>query len=197
MSLPDATMDGGSKSTLRQWWEKRRALARDKRAARELRMARVEIEEYIAELASVDDNQRGGIGVVAAVIRTNMEDDGVIPPGFFDIDAIGRHDPDKTFQWKLYKAVFEFRKAGRWMDVSGTMVWLYTVQCLHEPELRPLGRALWREIARGFPHMDTALKVLALRTGKPVEERIEAICTEIPHGLEPCGEEEIPGQERP
>lgn len=197
MSQPGMNGNDGPKPLWRQWWDRKEAAWRDKRAARELRMAHVEIEDYIAELRRVDDDQRGAIGVVAAVIRTNMEDDKLIPPGFFDIDAIGRHDPDKTFQWKLYKAIFSFRKAGRWMDVSGTMVWLYTAQCLHEPALRPLGRTMWQEIARGFPHRDVALKALAERTGKPVEARIMAICTEIPHGLEPSSEEATLGQERP
>ncbi len=37
---------------------------------------------------------------------------------------------------------------------SGIIVWLFTVRAALEPALRSLGRDLWRQLARGFPHIE-------------------------------------------
>ena len=34
------------------------------------------------------------------------------------------------------------------------MVWVHTLRALDRPELRSLGRSMWRELARGFPYVE-------------------------------------------
>jgi len=48
---------------------------------------------------------------------------------------------------------------------SAIIVWLFTIRAAQEPVLRSLGRDLWRQLARGFPHVHEAAASLGQISG--------------------------------
>lgn len=63
----------------------------------------------------------------------------------------------------------------------GWMVWLHTIRAATTPENRLKGRAMWRELARGFPHVPDTVEGLHEIAG--VTFHIEGY-DKIPLGLE-------------
>jgi len=63
-------------------------------------------------------------------------------------------DPMITF--RLSNAIGKLQRSGNPQLAAGLMVWVHTLRAMTRPELRTLGRAMWRELERGFPHVEEA-----------------------------------------
>jgi len=148
-----------------------------------------EVTRFIAGLRKTPDRDLGVIVGIAAVIRINMEIHGVIPERIFQTDTLPSAQELGVMQMRINEAARQFTKMGQAADATGAMVWSYSLRCLNITELRPLGREMWGELKRGFPHAEEALDEGQERVGKPFEARVWEEWAMIPLGLEP--EEEI------
>jgi hypothetical protein len=82
----------------------------------------------------------------------------------------------------LSKTIGDFQKNGQMNDAAAMMIWLHTLRSMATFEVRPHGRELWRQLARGFPHV--AENATFLRKDLGVWINYEGY-DEIPRGLEP------------
>jgi hypothetical protein len=64
------------------------------------------------------------------------------------------------------------------------MVWLHTLRCLTTPELRDLGRQMWQELERGFPHTPEALARIEAVTHRASPPGTLPACHFIPQDLD-------------
>jgi len=70
-------------------------------------------------------------------------------------------------------------------DALGVMILLHSVRALNVPEIRGLGREMWKELERGFPYVEDTLEEIRGLTGNPLPPNIDDELKFIPHGLEP------------
>lgn len=145
-----------------------------------------EVAQFVEGLAAIGDADMGVLLAVAAVIRVNMETHGVLPEGVFtegplpDAEALG------TYQLSINRLARQFRRMGNATDSAAAMVWSYSLRCLNVPELRPLGRRLWGELARGVPHAKAALAQGEREKGEALPPRVWREWRLVPVGLEPA-----------
>jgi len=89
---------------------------------------------------------------------------------------------DATLPLALNKSIKAFQKEGNLTDAAAMMIWLHTLRSMGAFEVRPHGRELWRQLARGFPHV--AASAISLERDFGVFLNFEGY-DEIPRGLEP------------
>ncbi|MEI7605804.1 MAG: hypothetical protein WCJ64_00325 [Rhodospirillaceae bacterium] len=68
----------------------------------------------------------------------------------------------------------------------GIWLWIFTLESSQDLEMRPMGRAIWREIQRGFPHVLIKAQEMDLLSGRVLLQNSVAIgdYNVIPKGLE-------------
>ena len=86
------------------------------------------------------------------------------------------------FPLLLVKTIAEAQKQGRTQDAAGLMIWAHTARAGIRLELRALAREMWRELARGFPHVQEAALGFENLTGRRL--RISG-ADEFPAGFTP------------
>ena len=74
------------------------------------------------------------------------------------------------------------KKKNNPIAASALMVWAHTARAGIRLELRSLGRELWRELSRGFPHVDEAAASFKALSGRSLN--IEG-AKQFPKGLTP------------
>ena len=89
---------------------------------------------------------------------------------------------DASLPLAINKTIQEFQKNGNMTDAAGMMIWLHTLRSMGEFEVRPHGRELWKQLARGFPHVTESALNFEMVSG--VALNFEGY-NEIPQGLEP------------
>ena len=62
-----------------------------------------------------------------------------------------------VLQFRMSEIAQTFQRQEEYASASGAKVWLFTLRSCTIPEARLLGRNIWKELARGFPHVLTAL----------------------------------------
>lgn len=144
-----------------------------------------EVQRFIDGLRNTADRDMGVIVGIAAVIRINMETHGLLPERIFQSDTLPSSHELGVMQMQINKTAGQFMKMRQAADATGAMIWSYSLRCLNLPELRPLGREMWRELKRGFSHAEEALDEGQERIGKPFEPRVWEEWAMIPLGLEP------------
>lgn len=72
---------------------------------------------------------------------------------------------------KLARLIQQYQKAGNYPEALGLMVWLHSIRAMIEPDLRDRGRAIWRQLRRGFPHVPGAVAGYIELTGRPLDIR--------------------------
>lgn len=144
-----------------------------------------EVERFTAGLRRLPDRDLGVIIAIAAVVRVNMETHDILPEGLFQTDALPPGHELGLLQYRINRAARDLSKARQAADATGAMIWSYSLRCLNLPELRPLGRAMWGELRRGFPHAEEALDEGEERIGRKFDPRVWAEWSMIPLGLEP------------
>ena len=144
-----------------------------------------EVERFLDGLKATSDRDVGLLLAVATVIRVNMETHGVLPQGLFEEDEMPSTEALATLQMRINRVSGQFVRMGSGLDATGALVWSYSLRCLNVPELRPLGRAIWTELTRGHPHVESALKAGEEQTGRPYARRVWREWDRIPVGLEP------------
>ena len=163
-------------------WLKRRV------DAASVNVMKKELESFTAGLKGADDAEIATMLVVANILRLNLTAMEKIPEAALDY-SIPR-DQETEFQCSacpiaLGRAIKHFQKLKQPSDAFGVMVWLHSVRALNVPELRFLGRKMWKELERGFPYVEDALQAVQTISGNPMPPNIENALRFIPVGLEP------------
>ena len=150
------------------------------------RSAAKDVARFVDGLRRTGERDIGVIVGIAAVVRVNMENHGVLPIGLFG-RALAPGRELGILQLRLNRVARDFVKERQAADASGVLVWSYSLRCLNVPGLVPLGREMWAELARGFPHVEEALDEGEERNGRPFDARVWAEWRLIPPGLDPAG----------
>lgn len=136
-----------------------------------------EIQTFIDGLSSMDGAEIGGLVVVVTHIRNNLED-----LGFRLMDPIVDYPFDPTVTLRLVGIIKEYQKSKQLTEAAGVMVWLHTMRVGGRHELRPQAREMWRQLGRGFPHVENAaFEILKLTLTPPKIEGYDR----YPAGLTP------------
>lgn len=152
---------------------------------RAARSAAKDVQRFIDGLRRTPDRDLGVIVGIAAVIRVNMETHEVIPEGIFQQDTLPTTRELGMMQMRINRLAGQFTKMRQAADATGAMIWSYSLRCLNIGEMRPLGREMWAELQRGFPHAEEALDEGEERKGEKFNPRVWAEWAMIPVGLEP------------
>ncbi len=139
---------------------------------------RRELEQWLAKLRLLDPHAIALIVIVATDLRHKIERKRGVD--LLDPSATYARDPDIIFF--LHDLIKSFHSHSTVENIAGAMVWLHTIRCGASPELQPLGRELWAELQRGFPHphIDDAAESLQALSD---QEILMEGATRIPNNL--------------
>lgn len=157
---------------------------RNRMKAGVVKEGRVAMTRLINHMEGIeDDRDIGPLVAVATVIRINLENMDYLPRGLFDIERIAELDPKGKAQLKLSALMAQFQRRKQESDAVGASILLHTLRALEYPELRVLGRDMWRELARGFDHVEDVFKLVEDAKKQPLDPRVRAEVRVIPNGL--------------
>ena len=138
---------------------------------------RQEMTHFVSLLKSMDGSEIGVVVAVATHVRHQLEAQGHNPT-----DPIAYTAINPEFALLLSRTAISLQKQQRLQDAAAFMVWLHTARAAIRLELRSLGRDLWRELARGFPHVEEGALSCHLLLG--VRPNIEG-ADQFPQGFTP------------
>ncbi|HJO87209.1 MAG TPA: hypothetical protein QF359_09625 [Rhodospirillales bacterium] len=156
---------------------------------RAMNSSRKAVQDYIIGLRQMTDQDLGVILAVSTVIRINMENQEYLPKGLYSDQSLLSTTELGRYQMDLNKLVRDFNKMKQHTDAVGTLLISYSLRCLNVPEVRDLGREMWAEMQRGYPHVKDALKQGEEEKGESFPERAWQEWQQIPVGLEPLDDD--------
>jgi hypothetical protein len=143
-----------------------------------VKSGREDLERFVESLRGQSAQKIGTLLVVAASVRIALRQSGVLPDELVRVTA----DPQQAAaQLAVAQLVRRYQSKDRFEEAAGAMVWLHTMRALSTPELRLLGRQMWRELARGHNHISASLEGMGLMPFSAVG--VEAV--RIPDDLDP------------
>lgn len=151
----------------------------------QIRNGTQDLERFLLSLEGMSDEELGYLVGLASVLRCNFRRLGFLPDAAIGVGLPLPREEQANALWELSKLVRALQSENQLTDAGGAMVWLHTLRALKFPELRSLGRKMWRELARGFPHVEEAFEQMQMLTGKPVPEEARASCEFVPPELVP------------
>jgi hypothetical protein len=138
---------------------------------------RQELESFIASLRAMDGSEIGIVVAMATHLRHQLESMGHMP-----MDPIVYVAVNPRFPLLLSQTIGDFQKQERFRDAAALLIWAHSARAGSRLELRALGRELWRELARGFPHVEDGARSVAEMTGSRLNTQG---ANEFPKGLTP------------
>lgn len=139
---------------------------------------RKELEQFVSNLRAIDGEEIGMVLAVATEKRHTLAN----LLGWNLLDPVAVELTDISAAMTLNRLIRDAQKAGDPVSASGLMVWLHTLRAANTLELRQLGRDMWGQLERGFPHCENGQAGM-LRLGGPYLD-IEGF-DEFPCGLTP------------
>jgi hypothetical protein len=121
---------------------------------------RAEMADFVARLKAMDGAEIGNVVAVATHFRHSLEDDGHDP-----MDPIAYVAVNPGFLLFLSTTANRLKKQRKEQEAAAFMIWTNTARAGARLELRGLGREMWRELSRGFPHVEEAARDFRFRTG--------------------------------
>jgi hypothetical protein len=116
---------------------------------------------------------------VSAVVRVALRHSVLLPDQFLHVTT----DPRQAIaQLAVSDLVRRYRREGRLAEAAGAMVWLHSLRALSTPDLRLLGRQMWRELQRGQAHTAPYLEEMRL----PPLSEVSLQNTQVPEDLDPA-----------
>lgn len=121
------------------------------------------------------DEEMGFALAMATHIRSDLELEDITPlepisPGVRPIDL----------PVLLGNSVRQLQAEGKLRAAAGMRVWHLTSRCHLNPEFRPFGQKMWRELMRGLPYVEQAANDWWLATGYPL---LTDGADQIPYGM--------------
>ena len=144
-----------------------------------------DLERFITSLRGQSDEELGMLVGLATLLRINFRAGGFLPDEAIGIGMPLAEGEQAQVQYKLSQLARAFQKEGQLTDAAGAMVWLHTLRAFGYPELRLLGRSMWKELRRGFAYAEEGLDQIEELTGKSIPREAKATYDFIPPGLEP------------
>jgi hypothetical protein len=138
-----------------------------------------DLERFVASLRGQSEAQIALLVAVAAAIRVRLRDAGHLPDDVFRVNA-GSEYEQATVQRRLGRLVHKYQNGSEYVDAAGAMVWIHTLRALDTPELHVLGRQMWQQLERGFPHAADAVAKVEALTGRPPPPGTLAACEFMP-----------------
>jgi hypothetical protein len=140
--------------------------------------AREDLLRFVDSLRGQSDVELGAVLVMAAVVRVAMRKAGALPDELLQITG----DPQQAVaRGGMAQLVLRYQSEKRLAEATGAMVWLHSLRALCFPEVRYLGREMWRQLQRGQAHVIITLQAL----GFPPLSEVGFESGRIPDDLHP------------
>jgi hypothetical protein len=116
----------------------------------------MEIEKYTDMLSNLDADEIAG-GLVLAIDFSHRTK---------EISGIDLYEPIATsslfpnLRQELQNEIDALKNKGDYATAAPYVIWAHTLSASNYPMLRKHGRAMWAELSRAFPHLETAAKSL-------------------------------------
>lgn len=123
-----------------------------------------EIQSFIQCLAALSDEEIADLVVVVTHARNGMLAAG---NNVMDPHALWMRKPGVIFE--ASKRAEKLKAERNIAAASAFMVWAHTLRAAARPALLPLAKLMWRELSRGFPHLQMAEDAALLRFGIRVD----------------------------
>lgn len=136
-----------------------------------------EMDEYVEMLSALDGSEVAGLLAMAVHLRNGMLSDGV---DLADPAAAEALKPGLTLM--IAEKVQKFRRMGEFARANGPLIWLFSLVASQDPRRRWGGRRLWKELMRGFPHLEEAKEDLETMLGIVADV---SGADQVPKGLAP------------
>lgn len=149
-----------------------------------VKSATKDIERQITMLKGADDDDLGLLIASATFYRFFLEQNGVVPAGAFNLGEVRDAVGCDFFPMELSRLTREAQKEGNPVGAAGLMILLHSARAINMPELRFLGRTMWKELQRGMPHAPPYLPSLFQAAGMPYNGDSGSVYF-VPGGLEP------------
>jgi hypothetical protein len=151
--------------------------------------ARQDLRRYLDFLAGADPEEIAMIVVAAELERRNLftasfrgdHTAGLIESAITD-ESIGEFTAEAPYLATRRLQVHQREGNPTW--AAGMTVWVHTLRVYRWPELRLMGRAMWKELMRGHPAVGPAISNL----GAAGLSNIETDCLRVPETLRPSEE---------
>lgn len=111
-----------------------------------------EIDDFISRLRAMDGSEIGFVVAMATHVRHELE----AGSGWDLLDPITLNVLHPMASYEIAKFIQDLQKAGAQPVAAGAMVWLHTVRAAGELDMRQSGRDMWRQLERGFVHVNEA-----------------------------------------
>jgi hypothetical protein len=129
-----------------------------------IRRQRKELQSFIDNLSALDGQDVGFLVALATNTRIKLEG-----AGYRLLDPIADYPSDPAVPLRLNRMVRELQKNGMMPEAAAMMVWLHTMRAGARIELRQLGRDMWAQLQRGFPHVITSSIGVRSADGSPLD----------------------------
>jgi len=137
-----------------------------------------EMLPWVRQLSTLSDEDVATIYLMALGYRNIMK-----RTMGFDLfkteESIDRH---KMLAVQLGAQISDAQKSSLVTTANGLKVWLFTIRSVMHSELRPVGLGMWRQLARGFPHVHMIAEKTRQETGFQSDL---TDCGMVPVGFEP------------
>lgn len=163
------------------------AWIKDKVARKGAQVAANEMTRYINYLRGGDDDDVSMILLFATLARENLLPQNYEEQCLSSRLGGGPPDPDTAlqFQGELLRTYKQLQRANDLEMASALAVWVHTNRAFCYPEVRYLGRELWAQLSRGFPHLESCANDMRTFGGVPIPDRVLRVARNIPLALKP------------
>tara|TARA_R110000851_G_scaffold218100_1_gene371029 strand:- start:132 stop:629 length:498 start_codon:yes stop_codon:yes gene_type:complete len=145
---------------------------------------RDDLERFARSLEGASSQEAADVLMMATLVRLQLEKSGQLQPSDLSLMSSNGSMEADLLPLKINRFISDLQKQGKKELAAGAMVWLHTARVVVNPELRLLGRAMWRELQRGLPAIDPSHIQDGIRLGH-LPDDIENQLGFIPKGLEP------------
>ena len=144
-----------------------------------------DLERFVTSLRGQSDEELGMLVATATVLRINFRAAGYLPDNAIGVGMPLDEEEFSLVQLKYSRLVHSFQKEKMFADAAGGMVWLHTLRAFAYPELRLLGRMMWKELERGFSYALIMFDDIEELKGISLPQEARYSYEFIPPGLEP------------
>lgn len=145
---------------------------------------RDDLERFVRSMQGASSSDLGDLIVLATILRLQFEKNGEFErsEGQLGSGTGGPNDP--LLALGINRIIAQLQRNRQHEQAGAAMVWLHTVRATQNPELRLIGRQLWKELVRGQKSADAVRIEQGIRVGVLPPNLAEEVLF-VPAGLEP------------
>jgi hypothetical protein len=164
---------------LRNWMKTKRSIQ-----LAQVRDATADLERFILALKGMSDQEIGTVVAMAAILRMELREMSMFPDEALGVGMPLPEAKQDFIRRNMSGLALDLQKKGD-PNAGSAMVWAHTLRAYHFPEVRLLGRKMWAELERGFPHTLSAFSFMESISGQQPPLGALPASRFIPVGLEP------------